>query len=178
MVVTADFRVDVRPYSGYSNPSLPIASWIAEGGVVGDASGGSVFMNFLFQPDGQANVSEMYNLEQLAMDSSGDATRQMTLQTLGMDQLSVNRPATDRRWMFEVDNVTQVAIGALNIRSTMLPLWLGAPNRDEGDAGLRFVTQNVDLLFLFVSIQGYMWGPRSVMAEGGPQRPVGSLFGP
>ena len=178
MAVTASFRVDVRPYSGFTDPSLPVASWIAQGGVAGDASGGVLDMRFIFQRDGDAQISELFNIEQFSADTSAANSRSLSLETLNMDQLSANRLGTAQVWRFTTSVVSGPQTSALFSGSDVLPLWLGSPNRDEGDAGLRFQWQNIDLLLYFISIQGYMWGPRSVLAEGGPRRPVGGLFGP
>jgi len=169
-----DFRIDVRPYSGYSDPGLPVAAWIAEAGAVGDASGGIINMDFLFQRDGDAQISELFNLEQMAMDTSSATSRPFSLETVNMDSLAPNRPATDQVWRGSTFDISGLSISAGPINNKLnLPLWLGSPNRNEGDSGLRFQWANVDLLLYFINVQGYMWGPRSVLAEGGPRRPVG-----
>lgn len=179
MSVSGDFRVDIRPYSGYEDPSLPIASWVAQGGIAGDASGGTIFMNFLFQRDEDAQISELFNLEQIQFDASAETVRGIQLDARNMDTLAPNRPLTDQRWMFNSDNIPATGSAALNLdRSTMLPIWLGAPNRVEGESGIRLQFFNADLVLFLATLQGYMWGPRSVLANGGPRRPVGGLFGP
>ncbi len=179
MSKSVDFRVDIRPYSGYSDPGLPIASWIAQGGTAGDASGGILFMNFLFQRDEDPQISELFNLEQIAADTSTAVQRVGMLRTLNMDVLSASRPLTDMTWRV----FTQAVGGSILfsnfdfLNNNFNPLWLGAPNRVEGDSGLQFQWPNIDLLLYLCTLQGYMWGPRSVLAEGGPRRPVGNLFG-
>ena len=180
MSVGFDFRVDIRPYSGYSDISLPIASWHGEAGAVGDASGGIINMDFLFQRDDDAQISELFNLEALTMDIDADPALEWAMSTTNMDSFATHRPATDRVW-----KVTMGGIGALSISAgaalnspDILPIWLGSPNRNEGDAGLRFRTSNVLNRLYFVQIEGMMWGPRSVLADGGPRRPVGGgLYG-
>ncbi len=173
------FRVDVRPYSGYDDPSLPIAAWISQAGGVGDASGGVINFDFLFQRDDDAQVSELFNLEQLSMDNTSTSTVQVILQTLNMDNLSQARPASPQMWFFQTSGASATAISAGRLdQGKMLPLWLGAPNRVEGDVGIRMLFANVDLRLYAFTLQGYMWGPRSVLARGGPQRPIGGLFGP
>ena len=180
MTVSNTFRVDVRPYSGYNDPSLPVASWIAQGGSVGDASGGVVIQNFFFKLDDDAQISELFNLEQIAADTSTSSGVNGTLEILQMDSLAPNRLVSNRVWAFGVTAVgSPQGVSAIFLdRITMLPLWLGAPNRAEGDAGIRIRYPNTDLLLYQTTLQGYMWGPRSVLAEGGPRRPVGGLFGP
>lgn len=173
MSLAFDFRVDIRPYSGYSDPSLPIGSWIAEGGAAGNASGGIMTMRFLFQRDGDAQISELFSVEQLAIDTTNNLAQTFVMRTQNMDSLAPSRAATDQRWFVTTDAINTVGESAMGLSKTILPLWLGTPNRNEGDAGLAFETLNTDLLLYFIGIQGYLWGPRSVLADGGPRRPVG-----
>jgi len=175
--VTNTFRVDTRPYSGYADPSLPIASWIAQGGSAGDASGGQIFMEFNFQLNGLPHVSEMYNLEMFVADTSTSSGRECILETRNMDALAPQRPLTDQRWEAQTRAASGVPASAFELDSTQLPIWLGAPNRVEGDSGLRIQWPNIDLVLFLVTLQGYIWGPRSVLAPGGPQRPPNGFFG-
>jgi len=172
-----DFRVDIRPYSGYEDPSLPIASWISQAGAAGNASGGSFNMGFFFQLDGDPLISELFSLEQISFDTSVETNRNLLLQTVNMDNLAPNRPGSTQFWKFQIDAVFSTGVSAIPLANTMLPLWLGSPNRDEGDSGLRITTSNTDLVLYAATLQGYMWGPRSVLAQGGPRRPTGGLFG-
>jgi len=178
VALSGNFRVDVRPYSGFTNPSLPVAAWIAQGSIVGDASGGNVTMNFFVLIDGDPQTSLLYNLEQIAFDASSETVLDVILSTRNMDTLAPNRPVFDRRWQFQTVAASNLSFTALPLdKASMLPLWLGAPNRDEGDAGLRVQYKNTDLQQFLITMQGYMWGPRSVLNEGGPRRPQGGLFG-
>jgi len=177
MAVLVTFRVDVRPYTAYDDPSLPIAAWVAQGGVAGDASGGFVIMTFQFQSDDNPQISELFNLEMISMDTSASAAIQAMFETVAMDTLAPNRPGSSQRWHMNTV-ATSVGTSALSMEeSNILPLWLGSPSRVEGLGGLRITTPNVDLLLYAVTLQGYIWGPRSVLAQGGPRRPVGGLFG-
>lgn len=179
MTVSAEFRVDVRPYSGYDDPSLPIAAWISQGGLAGDVSGGSIFMDFLFQRADDAQVTELFNLEQLSVDTSAESPSTFMLSTLTMDNLAPNRPASPQKWKGDTSSVVSASSSATPLFNvTILPLWLGAPNKVEGNGGLRLQTVNTNGVLVAATLQGYMWGPRSVLAPGGPRRPVGGLFGP
>jgi len=181
MSVTINFRVDVRPYTGYEDPSLPIAAYFAQGGVAGSASGGGVFMTFRFQgaevlPD---QISEIYNLEQLSADTSTTVPRNLEVASLNMDALSFARPGSPQKWQLRTETSQDNASALPLETATGLPIWLGSPNQDavSGDAGVRITWQdNIDLLLYAVSIQGYIWGPRAVLAPGGPRRPIGGLF--
>lgn len=178
MSVFTTFRLDIRPFSGYADPSLPIAAWVAQGDTVGDASGGTITLEFRIHIDTDPVTSEFYNLEQIQFDASSESIRDVMLQTRNMDSFTPERTLFDQRWQFETIGVGGVSFSALPLdRANMLPLWLGAPNKNEGDAGIRLVTTNggVGVQYL-ATLQGYLWGPRSVLAEGGPRRPVGGLF--
>jgi len=173
------FRVDIRPYTGYGDPSLPIATWIAQAGAVGDASGGVLNMTFPFQRDDDAQISELFNLETIAADTSTSVGREAILESFNMDTLAPNRPASNKFWRFRLNDASGISGFAamdMDVANT-LPFWLGSPNRVEGDSGLRVRFANIDLLLYAVDLQGYIWGPRSVLADGGPRRPVGGLFG-
>lgn len=177
MTVSVTFRVDIRPYSGYSDPGLPIAAWIAQGGIAGDASGGNVILNFFFQLDDDPLISELFNLEQIAADTDGATSQEFIITFRNMDNLAFNRQLSDRIWRFQT-TASLAGFSALTLdRADVLPLWIGAPNRDEGDSGIRIQAANVLNRLYQITLQGYLWGPRSVLAEGGPRRPPGGLFG-
>lgn len=176
MSVFGTFRIDTRPYTGYADPGLPIGSWIAQAGIVGDASGGIVKMQFLIELEGGVRISELYNIEQMSVDTNLSG-RGMILDTANMDRLAPNRQASPQKWHFSTLSVSSVsAIPASQL--TGLPLWLGAPDVDTpaGDKGFNLTFTNEDLVFFAATFQGYFWGPRSVIAPGGPRRPVGGFL--
>jgi len=180
MSVSIFFRVDTRPYSAYRDPSLPIAAYIAQGGVAGNASGGEVLMAFRFQgAETDARVSQMYNLEQLSIDTTDGTGRAVRIDTINMDALAPARQASPQMWQTTLVAFPGSLGSGLVLPATQLPIWLGAPAVDpaSGDGAIRFTFANVDLILYAITIQGYIWSPRSVLAEGGPQRPVRSLFG-
>jgi len=178
VTVTGVFRYDVRPYTAYADPGLPVAAYIAQGGLVGDASGGTVVFNFEFMTEQEELITELFNLEQLEADTSAGAeTFKMT--TVNLDSLSRNRSASARERFF----TTSTTIGvdsSLAPDQDFRPIWLGSPNLDAraGSAILRFTFTNTNLRLYAITIQGYIWGSRSILAEGGPRRPIGGgLFG-
>jgi len=177
--IFADFRAETRPYSGYADPSLPIGSYIGSAVVQGDATGGSVFFTMLVQIAETTRVTELYNLEQLAIEVSSAVSVSAFVRTINMDTLAPNnRFAQIQRWFLPI-TTDGVGIAAMNLADAGgLPLWLGAPSSIGGDAGLRFQFVNVDGDNFLVTAQGYIWGPRSVIAPGGPQRPPFGYFGP
>lgn len=181
MTVLAQFRVDTRPYSGYDDPAFPIASWISQGLVIGDASAGSANIDLLFVfAEGLAAITEMYNLEQLHVDTQVPTTEQILMRTQSMDNLAPNRPAAEQSWLIPLTSTGANDTVMSLVQASGLPLWLGSPTIVGGggnlDSGLRFEFQNVNLVVYEVSAQGYMWSTRSILAPGGPQRPPFGLF--
>ncbi len=178
MSVSGNFRVDTRPYSGYVDPALPIGSYIAQAGIAGDATAGVVLINFLFQLSANRRITESYNLEQVSIDTDANSANRGSMATLNMDSLSPDRQASPQKWTFltSIDGVSDSSL--LLTDRGVLPLWLGSPALPAGSsaAGLRFTFLNVDLRLYAVTIQGYIWGPRSVLAPGGPQRPPNGFF--
>lgn len=178
MSVTDEFRIDIRPYSAYEDPSFPIAAYVAQGGSVGDGTAGNLFMQFLFKRTADNAVSELFSLEQLAIDSTGTANVEGTIKTLNMDSLAINRPLSPQTWRVLLQPATGMSVPTAmdTNKNNFLPLWLGAPFLGEGNSGLEFEWPNTDLRLYQVIIQGYIWGPRSVLAPGGPRRPISGLF--
>ena len=178
MTVVGQFSYDIRPYSGYQPPGLPIGAYIAQGGLAGDASGGSVIFTFLYMTEQEEKITELFNIEQLEIDTDG-AAQTLMMETVNMDSLSRNRPASKRKW--QSVTVAHVGDAAIPVDSSLTrPIWLGSPNIDAraGTAGFRVSFVNIDLRLYAVTIQGWIWSSRSILAPGGPQRPVGGgLFG-
>lgn len=178
MTVFSTFRVDTRPYSGYADPSLPIAAWIASGTTTGNGTGGSLFMDFIVQVAETTRVTELFNLEQIAVHTDASGAIVGILRTEQMDVLNPNVRATEvQEWVLPLV-ANGVADSALNLNNLSgLPIWLGAPTDGDVDAGLQLEFLNVDTIVFHATLQGYMWGPRSVVAPGGPQRPPFGYFG-
>ena len=179
MTVVGSFSYDIRPYTGHAVPGLPIASYIAQGGLAGDASGGNVIFTFVFMGEQEEKITELFNIEQVEVDTDAAAVETFIIETVNMDTLSRNRSASKRKW--HGSTAIHGSDSALRLHQTLThPLWLGSPNLDAraGTAGIRFSFTNTDLRLYAVTIQGYIWGSRSILATGGPQRPVGGgLFG-
>jgi len=173
---TTQFAVNTRPYSGYTDPALPIASYIAQGTDLGTVTGGSLFLEFPFQLAAGPDVSNLYNLEQFAIHVDQNLNIGANLETFAMDHLAGPLVALIQRWSLLV-NFGGGGLGNANDFGTMagLPVWLGRPQTGL-DAGLRFELINTLNVTYTATIQGYIWGPRSVLAQGGPQRPQSGYF--
>jgi len=172
------FRVNTRPYTGYVDPSLPIGAWIASGSATGNATGGSLFMAFLVQIAETQRVTELYNLEQLAVHIDELAIVRGIMRTEQMDVLNPNVRATEvQAWQLDLQAGESPDAALPLASSTVLPLWLGAPTDGDVDAGLQFEFANANGRVHHVTCQGYIWGPRCVVAPGGPQRPPFGFYG-
>lgn len=176
MTVSADFRVETRPYSGYDDPGLPIAAYVASGEATGDASGGFVNLTFRFQIAEGANVTERYNLEQLHVDVQTGTNTAVVMVLQGMDHIQFPfRPMARQEWTM-ILNSNGVADSSLPVSELAgLPIWMGMPVPGV-DAGVEFQFPNLDTVLFTASVQGYIWGPRSILAEGGPRRPPNGFF--
>jgi len=179
VAVSLDFRIEIRPYSGYEDPGLPVASWITQGGIAGDASGGTMSMNFLFELEGGVRISELFNVERMALDTINNSARVFMLTTLNMDNLAPTRQASPQKWQFSTIPASPLGSALPPEAMSGFPLWLGAPANisPAGDKGLRLQASNVNGELYAVTFQGYMWGPRAVLAPGGPRRPVEGFLG-
>ena len=177
MTLIANFRTETRPYSGYEDPALPMGSWIASGALVGNGSGGFLVMNFLFQFGQQPHNSQLYNVERVAAEVSVGTTQQGHIETRQMDNLAPGRPVGVQRWSFALtDDGADNAIIDLASQAG-LPMWLGQCQEALLECGVRVQFTNTNLLTYTVALQGYFWGPRSILAAGGPQRPPNGFLG-
>jgi len=179
VTVTGVFRYDVRPYSGYSDPGLPVAAYVAQAGLAGDASGGTAVLNFIFMGEQEEQITELFNLEQISIDTDSATVENILMETVNMDTLARNRAASPQKWHLSTVALPATGDSALPVEQMAgFPLWLGAPNllAVSGTAQLRFRFNNADLRLYAITIQGYIWSARSILAEGGPRRPAEGLF--
>lgn len=177
MTVAGSFRTEVRPYSGYIQPALPVGAWIAFGVLTGNGSGGFVQLNFLFQFGNNPLNSQLYSLEQFTAETNAAATEPGDFELINMDRLTQQTDLEVTRQSFAAisDGVGSAIVPMREMAG--LPFWMGGPNTALLECGLRFQFANTNLRVYTVSCQGYIWGPRSVLAPGGPQRPPNGFFG-
>lgn len=177
MTVSVSDGIATRAWRGYDDPGLPVGMYFAQNAVTGDASGGDMIVFFNFKGEGNPVSGRFFNLEQVNAFHSVNTTKAghfvaNNWETVGPVGLA------NRQWTFQlVDNGNDVA--AMNPALTpALPIFLGsaAPLADLA-ATFEVGINNVDLTSLVVTIQGYIWEPRSIQAEGGLRRPVDSLYG-
>lgn len=178
MTILAIAPVRRLAYRGYDDPSLPLGIWWGSGTVVGDASAGQQFVRIQMSEEGQAVDGLIYNLEQFSMLISEATDRDAFVRTTGLAPQS-GLPAFDRIWHVRLQELEGVGNTGVGEGRPQLPLLLGT-KRGGADAlaSLDIGTANLTASnSVSASALGYVWGPRSILAPGGPQRPARSLFG-
>lgn len=167
------------PYRGSDDPALPTGIWWGTGVIVGDASAGTMQVRFTLKAEGDPVSGDVWNVEQLmAFVSDNSTTHFGFITAVG---LSPSREAPGVDALYPVSFPTlgagsgQAAIGF----QPVFPKFLGG-TRGGSDTlaaigiGLTNLTASDSLS---VSMMGYIWEARSLMVEGGPQRPERPLFG-
>lgn len=174
MSVSVDTNYFRRSFAGYEHPSLPEGYWTASSSVTGDASGDFKQIRVLLQTADQSRSGNMFSLEQVVMTNDGQAARPMIIQTENMDTIgSLVGQFSVTQSLAQVGGKGAAIVSLLKLA---FPAWLGAPFA-EGEATVIFAIDNVNGEELAVFAQGFIWGPRSIMAAGGPQRPATSIYG-
>jgi len=162
---------EYRRFNGYTDPRYPEGFWFGRVAVTGDATGGVAALTIQFNTDLTRVSSRIFSLEQLSVFSDETNNRNLSL---SVGELG-GPTGVQLRGFYQMLMVTFVNGNAL-FETPFLPLFLGAQNR-VGLASFVAVTgANVDTVVMDFEAQGYWWGPRSILAEGGPQRPPTGLY--
>jgi len=174
--VVAEFPVLQRPWRGYDSPGLPAGMWIAQGTALGDASGGTQSVGFVFKDEAVPLGGRFYNLEQLSVHATFGTITDMALVLLNFDIVGstglVNR---EHHLTLSTDGVTTASL--VDMDGPRLPLFLGRPSLVGLNTVLRIRTSNLNNETVFFTCQGYIWEPRSLLEDGGLRRPLDSLYG-
>jgi len=175
--VAVSDAISIRPWRGYDDPGLPVGMWYAQNAVTGDGSGGDMTVIFEFKGEAEPVSGRFFNIEQMEAHHSGLVTKVCAVQATNWETIG---PVglVNRQWRFEVENNSNNVSAINNQIYFPLPLFLGsvAPIASLA-AQIEVSTDNVTVTSFVVTIQGYIWEPRSVQAEGGLRRPIDSLYG-
>jgi len=175
MTVAATFPVIQRPWKGYEDRGLPVGMWIAQGTVLGDASGGSQNVIVVFKGEGDPLGARFYNIEQMEVHTTEFVAATGALSIENFDIVSstglVNRLI---HIPLEDDAITSASLVTGDVR---LPIFLGRPQLVDLSSQLVLRRANVLNETLFFTAQGYIWEPRSLLQDGGLRRPLDSLYG-
>lgn len=175
MSVSEIQQVSTRLYSGYLDPRYPMGTWFGNFAVTGNATGGTLTIHHQFMAfDQPAVASILYSLEQLSILSTASGTQQYRVRTFNMDR----HPAGALSNAFRVQSRADQSGGSSLDTSELLPvpLFLGAPAMQGTTASIALTTANVDVIVITMSVQGYFWGSRSILVDGGLQRPPFGLY--
>lgn len=177
MSIVFNAHVKQRSWRGYDDPGLPVGMYFAQGAVTGDASGGNQIVIFNFRNEGSPASGRFYNIEQMSAFHTDNTTRIYALVATNWESVS-EAGLINRQWMGQVEATTN-AVASMSTRAqTPLPLFLGITSPVASLAAqVELHISNINLTSWVVTIQGYIWEPRSVLVQGGLRRPVDSLYG-
>jgi hypothetical protein len=176
MSVTSTTDIQYRRFSGHLDPRLPEGQWYASARVNADASGGEATCSLRFSRAGEPLSSKLYTLEALSLFSNDGNTRTIELRMSNMS--GPTNEVLEHRYTVVADTTTNPARNAVRAREvTFLPIFLGAQRTTASQCLLSAIQTNTNGVEYFFQAAGYWWGARSVLADGGPQRPPGSIYG-
>lgn len=153
---------------------MPIGVWASQANLIGDASAGSHVIELLFNPATAPTDSKLYSAEWITLRTTAAAgTADVEISSINLDdvfgawnqgyQVTLAAPVGLQRRIKPIDQVPSK--------------WFLGHQRFAGIATtLSFRTPNVDLITLTVGAQGYIWTPRSLLVEGGLQRPANGMW--
>ncbi len=175
MSVGTQILVSTRRYWGYQDPRYPLGTWQAVLEATGDASGGSIFIDHMFAVvTSSALGSVIWSVEQIALQSTDATPRNFQLHCInmggppgaGLDNQFALITAVDGTGGTSYDMTDNIP----------LPMFLGSQTQAGTTALFGIVGTNIDLQIVHFESQGYFWGARSVLVDGGPQRPPTGLY--
>ena len=178
MSVTNDVGARQRTWRGYDDPGLPIGMWYAWVVGQGDASGGDNTLIIEFDPVEIARISgRFWNVEAIEVSNTrGTLEGPCALHIINFAPLIGGATINRMRTVQLV--VNELADQAIDIASQLArPIFLGTSALPTVTASLRIVLDNTDGEDTTFWAEGYIWGGRSVLAEGGLRRPADSLYG-
>lgn len=176
MTVLTNVHVNRRAWRGYDEPGLPVGIYIAQGLVTGDATGGDMRLLFGFKEEGDAASGRFYNLEQVDLHTSNTSAANMDMRAENFDFVGA-AGLINRQWAARTRN-TGIVTALSTDTQFPLPLFLGlAAPVASLVSQIIIQTPNVDGVAFHATIQGFIWEPRSILAEGGLRRPLDSIFG-
>jgi len=178
MSIVGQVLVEGRRYSGWTDPRYPIGYWMGALTVIGNASGGVVGIDLLFQQanGGDRLNSQIYNVERIGMFVSNATTRVIRLAGINMGGPS-NQGFTHEYSITIAGQTGQARAAIAGDMSNFMPLFLGSQRSAGVSTSLSAVFPNLDLDTYTFEAEGYRWSPRSVLVDGGPQRPPTGPYG-
>jgi len=170
--VIGQIVVESRRYSGSLDARYPIGYWQAALSVSGDATGGLVGIDLVFQTaNGPARLnSQLYSVERFSAVQNDGTSKVLTIAAVNM--AGPRNRGFNHEYTVAMTGRTGGGRAALAAEALNLVPWFLGSQRTPGIvASLSLVTSNVDTVITTFEAEGYRWSARSVLVDGGPQRP-------
>ena len=164
--------VESRRYSGWMDPRYPIGYWMGRLEVTGNASGGELGIDLLFQTAFPAvRNSQLYSVERFAVTSTEATDRIARIDVVNMG--GPGNAGFRHRYAVLIRSIGNVPNAGAGIpeQQALCPWFLGSQGIGGTSASLSFLTTNLDGETFSLEAEGYRWSSRSVLIDGGPQRP-------
>jgi len=177
MAIVAQVNIESRRYSGWNDPRYPIGYWQGALSLTGNASGGILGIDLLFQQaNGAAFLnSQMFSVERFSIETDDEANRDMQVKAINM-----GGPANKgfvHAYTVLVDAVAGAGRASVRAESLALCPWFVGSQRTPGvSASISLLVDNANGILFEFEAEGYRWSPRSVLVDGGPQRPPTGLY--
>jgi len=175
--IVGQVNVESRRYSGWEDPRYPIGFWQASLQVTGDGTGGFLAIDLIFQQaNGGARVnSQMYSVERFAASGSEATNRVVQLRSSNMGGPAPT--SFQQRYALLLEDAGATIGSASRPDSQAICPWFLGSQRLAGiTTGISLLTANIDTITFEFEAEGYRWSPRSVLVDGGPQRPPTGLY--
>jgi len=180
MSVTATAQIRRRPYPKVNERdfSLPDSIWYAQGGVVGDGSGGFAELLIILNAEGDTRSGRSWSLEESLPTGSTSGITLFRFNSLNMDNIGpgLNNPIQKAMHQEMRTSGAFVAPGSQAlVRDTQPRLFLGSQGASTVDARIQGQWPNVTGVTFGWYASGYEWGPGGLAR--GIRRPLDGMFG-
>jgi hypothetical protein len=164
-----------RPMRGYDDPGLPERIWQGQGTVIGDGSGGTRFVSFPLNQAPFERRGTSWSLERIYITMTDTVAKFLRVVPQSLDRfVGVADESLQRAFVVEVE---RAATGVqIRLEHTQPGAYFGQAAGLGGATSIAVEAVNADLAILNVVLEGYEWGPRSVLAPNGIRRPVDGLY--
>lgn len=176
MAVIGQIVVESRRYSGWIDRRYPIGYWQAALLVTGDATGGLLAVDLVFQGGVAAFLnSQMYSVERFAAETNNSTSRTVRISAVNMGG-PTNLGYSHEYTVILLAQPNLAGAALAPSENNICPWFLGSQRTAGVTASLSMVAENVDGVSVKFEAEGYRWSPRSVLVDGGPQRPPTGLY--
>lgn len=167
-------------------PGMPAGAWVAAEGSEGDASGGDITFQHIFENvSNQLGDSNFYSLEHIMVNNTSSSGGAAGIRIRGMDpgagQISpILQPiTTDMAFPLQSNGSAASSQFSIEPKNQNPRRWIGTFHGLDTEFGdVIVITQNPTATdIVTVKLEGYWWTPDAINAPGGLRRPPGALYG-